>query len=267
MKVVRNVLIPMRDGVRLAADLYVDTTANEGEASPVVLEYVPYRKDDVAPGSRFYRELTRAGYVVARVDIRGTGASEGASLDEYTLEEQFDGVDTVEWLARQPFCDGQVNMMGSSYGGFTALQVASHAPVHLRSVIPIYFTHDRYTDDCHYRGGLLRMYYDTGFYGNLMVALNALPSDPEWAGIDWARLWQEHLEGSEPYILEWLRHQTDGAYWRNGSVGDVAERIRCPVFMIGGCGTATRTHPLSSTSGSPSRASFSSVPGTMPYPT
>lgn len=77
------------------------------------------------------------------------------------LEEQLDGVDTVEWLARQPFCDGQVNMMGSSYGGFTALQVASHAPAHLRSVIPFYFTHDRYTDDCHYRGGLLRMYHDT----------------------------------------------------------------------------------------------------------
>lgn len=234
MKVVRNVLIPMRDGVRLAADLYVDPTADEGEAFPVVLEYIPYRKDDVAPGSQFYEELTRAGYVVARVDIRGTGGSEGVSLDEYTLEEQLDGVDTVEWLARQPFCDGQVNMMGISYGGFTALQVASHAPAHLRSVIPIDFTHDRYTDDCHYRGGLLRMYYDTGFYGNLMVALNALPPDPEWAGSDWARLWEEHLEGSEPYILEWLRHQTDGAYWRNGSVGDVAERIRCPVFMIGG---------------------------------
>lgn len=90
------------------------------------------------------------------------------------------------------------------------------------------------SDDCHYRGGLLRMYYDTGFYGSLMVALNALPPDPEWAGSDWARLWEEHLEGSEPYILKWLRHQTDGAYWRNGSVGDVAERIRCPVFMIGG---------------------------------
>ena len=51
---------------------------------------------------------------------------------------------------------------------------------------------------------------------------------------DWARLWEEHLEGSEPYILQWLRHQADGAYWRNGSVGNVAERIRCPVFMIGG---------------------------------
>ena len=55
---------------------------------------------------------------------------------------------------------GHVNMMGISYGGFTSLQVASHAPAHLTSIIPMFFTDDRYTDDCHYRGGLMRKYYD-----------------------------------------------------------------------------------------------------------
>ena len=130
VKVVKNVLVPMRDGVRLAADLYVPVPGPG--PLPVVMEYIPYRKDEVVPGTRFYYELPRHGYVVARVDIRGTGGSEGVNTDEYVLQEQLDGYDAIEWLAVQPFCDGNVNMMGISYGGFTSLQVATHAPPHLR---------------------------------------------------------------------------------------------------------------------------------------
>jgi putative CocE/NonD family hydrolase len=200
-----------------------------------VLEYSPYRKDEINYNSRdFYLRLPRAGYVVARLDVRGTGGSEGVTVDEYTVEEQLDGYDAVEWLAQQPWCDGHVNMMGISYGGFTALQVAGHTPPHLTSIIPVDFTDDRYTDDCHYRGGLLRKYYDIGHYGALMVARTALPPYPEWTGGEWARIWEQHLRHSEPYLLKWYRRQTDGDYWRQGSVGDISDRIRCPVFMIGG---------------------------------
>ena len=233
VKVVKNVLVPMRDGVRLAADLYVPDP-EPGGPLPVVMEYIPYRKDEVVPGARFYYDLPRHGYVVARVDIRGTGASEGVNTDEYVLQEQLDGYDAIEWLAAQPFCDGNVNMMGISYGGFTSLQVATHAPPHLRTIVPMYFTDDRYTDDCHYRGGLLRKYYDIGHYGNFMIAYNVLPPYPEFSGGDWATIWEEHIERNEPYLLKWLAHQTDGPYWRHGSVRGIADRIRCPVFMIGG---------------------------------
>ncbi len=233
VRLVKNVLVPMRDGVRLAADLYMPDP-DPGAPLPVVMEYIPYRKDEVAPGTRFYEYLAVHGYIVARVDIRGTGASEGVSSDEYVLQEQLDGYDAIEWLAAQPFCDGHVSQMGISYGGFTALQVATHAPPHLTSIIPMYFTDDRYTDDCHYRGGLLRKYYDVFYYGNFMIAYNALPPYPEWSGGDWAAIWEEHVERNEPYLLKWLAHQTDGPYWRHGSVRDIAERIACPVFMIGG---------------------------------
>jgi uncharacterized protein len=233
VKVEKNVLIPMRDGVRLAADVYLPDP-DPAEPVPVVMEYIPYRKDEVAPGSRFYEYFPQHGYAVARVDIRGTGGSEGTSTDEYVLQEQLDGHDAIEWLAAQPFCDGHVNQMGISYGGFTSLQVATHQPPHLTSIIPMYFTDDRYTDDCHYRGGLLRKYYDVGHYGNFMIAYNALPPYPEWAGENWAAIWEEHLERNEPYLFKWLGHQTDGPYWRNGSVRDIADRITCPVFMIGG---------------------------------
>ena len=118
--VTKNVLIPMRDGVRLAADLYrPEPGSGPPEPLPVVMEYIPYRKDEVVRGSRFYEYLPRNGYIVARVDIRGTGASEGANTDEYVLQEQLDGYDAIEWLAAQPLCDGHVNLMGISYGGFT----------------------------------------------------------------------------------------------------------------------------------------------------
>ncbi|MCA1707213.1 MAG: CocE/NonD family hydrolase [Actinobacteria bacterium] len=229
--VMKDVLIPMRDGVRLAADIYIPGTSPP-EPLPLVVEYIPYRKDDAARGTRLYEYLPRHGYAVARIDVRGTGGSEGVTTDEYLATEQLDGYDAVEWLASQPFCDGNVNMIGISYGGFTSLQVAAHTPPHLTSVIPICFTDDRYTDDCHYRGGLLRKYYDVAYYGTFMVAFNALPPGTDRA--DAAQIWEDHLRGNEPYLMQWFRHQTDGPYWRNGSVGDVADRIRCPVFMIGG---------------------------------
>lgn len=235
VQVTKNILIPMRDGVRLAADLYrPDPGYGAPEPLPVVMEYIPYRKDEVVPGSRLYEYLPRHGYIVARVDIRGTGASEGTNTDEYVLQEQLDGYDAIEWLAAQPFCDGHVNQMGISYGGFTSLQVASHAPPHLTSIIPMYFTDDRYTDDCHFRGGHLRKYYDVAHYGNLMTVYNAMPPYPEWSGGAWAQIWEGHIAHNEPYYLKWLSHQTDGPYWRHGSVRGAADRIRCPVFMIGG---------------------------------
>ncbi len=240
VQLIKNVIIPMRDGVRLAADLYMpdpDSARRNGWArTPVVMEYIPYRKDEVnLAGAAHYLYLPRHGYTVARVDIRGTGASEGVNVDEYTLEEQVDGYDAIEWLAQQPWCDGHVNMLGISYGGFTALQVASHNPPHLTSIIPVDFTDDRYTDDCHYRGGLLRMYYDLGWYGTRMIAWGAMPPDPEWSS-NWAEVWEQHLAAlrNEPYLLKWLQHQTDGEYWRPGSVRDFPERIHCPAFLIGG---------------------------------
>ena len=244
VQLAKNVLIPMRDGVRLAADLYLPDGGAKAARYPVVMDYIPYRKDEVyLPNFRHYTYLPEHGYIVARIDIRGTGASEGISTDEYTPQVQLDGYDAVEWLAQQPWCDGHVYMMGISYGGFTSLQVATHQPPHLTSIIPIDFTDDRYTDDCHYRGGLLRKYYDIGWYGTRMTAWNAMPPDPDVSD-DWAQVWDQHLAHNEPYQLKWLQQQTDGPYWRNGSVRDAADRIACPVFMIGGWRDGYTNPPL-----------------------
>jgi hypothetical protein len=126
-------------------------------------------------------------------------------------------------------------MYGASYSGFTSLQVALHRPPHLKAIVPVYATDDRYTDDCHYTpGGNMRMYYDVGHYGGWMVAMNALPPIPELVGDRWAELWKQRLEQNEPYLLKWMKHQLDGPYWRNGSLRPGYDRIQCPVFLIAG---------------------------------
>lgn len=229
MRILRHVRIPARDGIRLAADVYLpdDTTP-----VPAVIQYQPYRKDDLVGTGPWQQRLPEAGYAFVQLDVRGSGASEGVSTDEYLPVEQTDGYDAVEWIARQPWCDGQVNFWGSSYSGFSGLQVASHQPPSLRTVMTMYFTDDRYTDDCHYRGGLLGMYYDAGSYANLMVAMNAMPPD---AGLDdWARIWDQHIAGQRPYQLNWLAEPVDGPYWRAASPGARVDRITVPVLMIGG---------------------------------
>ena len=216
------------------------------------MEYLPYRKDEVDPSAalRHYLELPRHGYIVARVDIRGTGGSEGHAVDEYVAQEQEDGYDAIEWMAAQPWCDGHVNMIGISYGGFTALQVATLQPPHLTSIIPVDFTDDRYTDDCHYRGGLMRMYYDVGYYGTRMVAWNAMPTDPTFAAEGAREIWERHVAEDEPYLLAWLHAPgrwavlAPGLGRRTSPIGSSARRSS----SVAGA-TATRTRRSGCSSG------------------
>ena len=126
-------------------------------------------------------------------------------------------------------------MCGTSYGGFTWIQVAMHRPPSLKAIVPLYATDDRYTDDCHYSpGGNMRMYYDVGTYGGNMVAMNALPPSAEGAGPKWAEMWKSRLEKNEPYLLKWMQHQVDGAYWRVHRSRPKYDRIECPAFLIAG---------------------------------
>jgi hypothetical protein len=225
----------MEDGVRLAASLFLPEAARGGGTVPVVLEALPYRKDDATASYRpeYERLCGEYGYAVARVDLRGTGSSEGLAVDEYPASEQADLCRVIGWLAAQPWSTGAVGMYGTSYSGFNALQVAAERPPALKAVIAIYASDDRYSDDVHYTGGAVKL-LDLVDYPLYMVALNALPPVPQIAGAGWRERWRERVEGLDPWILRWLEEQVDGPYWRQGSLRPGYERIACPTMLVAG---------------------------------
>lgn len=227
----RNIRIPMSDGVTLAADLFRPDAPGE---FPVVIEYLPYRKNDTTwQGWYGHRYLAERGFVSVRIDVRGSGDSEGLALDEYCPQEQLDGVEAIAWLAAQPWSNGNVGMFGTSYGGFNSLQVAMHRPPALKAICPMYFTDNRYTDDCHYKGGQLQMLYDVGTYGLSMVGRNMLPPRPDLVGEQWSEIWEEHIQ-NEPWLLRWLAHPTLDEQWRQGSLCEDYASIECATYLIGG---------------------------------
>ena len=227
----RDVSIDMADGVRLAATLYMP----EGDGPwPAVLEALPYRKDDITGRSREeYVRLAEAGYVVCRLDVRGTGSSEGVATDEYPSVERTDLVTVIDWLATQPWSLGTVGMYGYSYSGFNSIHIAMERPPALRAIIPIYATDDRYGDDVHYYGGAVKQ-LDQIDYPSYMVALNALPPAPPVYGEGWREEWARRLETTEPWILTWLEHQRLDDYWKAGSLAVDYEAIECPTMIVGG---------------------------------
>ena len=229
----RNVWIPLSDGVRLSARIWLPEDS-EDDPVPALLEYLPYRKDDATAVRDALRHpyLAGHGYASVRVDIRGSGDSDGLLLDEYLPQEQLDAVEVIEWLASQPWCSGSVGMFGISWGGFNALQVAARQPPALKAVIAVSTTHDRYTDDVHWCGGCL--FQPMLDWATTLLAYDARPPDPEVVGERWRELWQARLDGARPPIEIWLGHQRRDGYWLQGSVDADYNAIRCPVYVVSG---------------------------------
>ena len=147
--------ITMPDGRKLAARLLLPR--DKSAKVPCIFEYIPYRRRD---GTRSRDDETHYwfaahGYGVARVDIAGSGDSEGLIQDEYHVREQDDAMAIIAWLAAQDWCSGSVGMIGISWGGFNGLQVAARRPPALKAVVSIASTVDRYADDVHFMGGCL----------------------------------------------------------------------------------------------------------------
>jgi uncharacterized protein len=234
-----NVFIPMGDGVRLAATLYLPETPGPW---PAILEAYPYRKDDVSVWPDDYRRLRDEGdYAVCRVDTRGTGTSDGVAVDEYPATEADDMCAVIAWLAEQPWCTGSVGMFGSSYAGFATLHAAMLGPPALRAIVPLYATDDRYTDDIHYAGGIRKAIEFN--YPLSMVALNALPPVPALAGDDWRQRWLGRIDELVPWYRS-IDEQNDGPFWRRGSLRPRYDLIRVPTLVIGGWSDIYRNSAL-----------------------
>lgn len=236
--------ITLSDGCRLSARVWRPVDAGD-DPVPVILEYLPYRKRDGTCGRDVLTHpwFARRGYACVRVDIRGNGDSQGLMEDEYSPQELNDGVEVINWLAAQDWCSGNVGMMGISWGGFNALQVAAMQPEALKAIITLCSTADRYADDIHYKGGCL-LNENLG-WGATMWSYSSRAPDPALVGDAWREMWLERLE-SEPFLPAiWLQHQRRDEYWQHGSVCEDYSAVKAATLAIGGWGDGYKnTVPL-----------------------
>jgi predicted acyl esterase len=224
-----EVFIPLPDGVRLAADLFKPTGGAEGERFPVLLEYLPYRKNESRGRNHaLYEYFVRRGYVVARVDIRGTGNSEGKLIPyEYSDIENDDGEVVIDWLSRQPFSAGRVGMFGISWGGFNSIHLAMRNPPALEAIIAVDATDDLYQDDVHFMDGVLHV----DSWEMSQDLYNLLPGAPDYH-ID-EQYFADRFD-TRPWMLTYKREQRYGPFWKRTTLKERYHSIRVPTFVIGG---------------------------------
>ena len=233
VRIIEHTTVPLKDGTTLAARIWLPEDAEQNPV-PAILEYLPYRKRDgtYERDALTYPWLAGHGYAGVRVDIRGSGESDGLLSDEYARQEQDDAIEIIAWLAAQPWCSGAVGMMGISWGGFNGLQVAARRPAALKAVVTICSTDDRYADDVHYMGGAK---LNAGFgWAAFFFGAMCHPPDPLLVGDRWRAMWLERLANVPLFLEIWTRHQRRDAYWRHGSVCEDYAAIQCPVYAVGG---------------------------------
>jgi len=224
-----GVMVPMRDGVRLSTDIYRPDAPGK---FPAILVRTPYN-NSTPRYDRWAKFYASRGYVFAIQDCRGRYDSEG-EWNPHTGEE-FDGYDTIEWLAQQPWCDGNIGMTGVSYVGFVQWMAASEQPPHLKCI----FTY----------GSPSSIYGDTWFQYGTLYLMDAIT----WAFGMHGRTWQnlgvhdwldvshlpvieldDYLGRDIEYWNEWLSHPTFDDYWKKQSMQGRFHRINVPAVTVTG---------------------------------
>ncbi|TFG94401.1 MAG: CocE/NonD family hydrolase, partial [Calditrichales bacterium] len=157
----QSVYVPMSDGVKLAIDIFLPTEGPALDKFPVVLSYTPYQRSRIdretgkisdISTEKLSKLLLEQGYALVCADIRGTGASTGWLLD-FMPKIWSDGRELVDWIAEQPWCDGNVGMRGGSYLGWSQLATASEQPAALKCIVPAVVPLEGYTGEV-YPGGI-----------------------------------------------------------------------------------------------------------------
>ncbi len=240
IKEIHHDVIPLPEGIRLAYRAWLPADADQHPV-PAILEFLPYRKND---GTIVRDEITmpataKQGYACIRVDIRGTGESEGFFDDEYSEQELSDAEQVIHWISQQSWCDGRVGMVGISWGGFNSLQLAYRQPPALKAIITLCSTDDRFNEDVHYAGGCL-LNDNLDWASFFWSYAQARCPDPRLVGDSWKEQWLDRLENMPFLPARWLAEQSKSSYWKHGSISEDYSKIKIPVYAIGGWADAYR---------------------------
>jgi len=229
---VRNVRIPMPDGVTLAADLHKPRAAGK---YPAIIEYTPYHKNNNAtygPRASRYPYFASHGYVFVNVDIRGLGDSEGFNTSTTSAEEVRDALEVIRWCAQRPWCDGNVGMIGISYTAGVCYHAARQAPPELKAIILCQMCSDWYREVVCPGGSPRTFLWEN--YAPLMAAYNLAPPNPDLVGPRWGEIWQQRLDRSVPWGHAWLENLLDGPFWDSKLLRGREEQVQAATFLIGG---------------------------------
>ncbi|MBE0461802.1 MAG: CocE/NonD family hydrolase, partial [Candidatus Aminicenantes bacterium] len=222
--------LTMSDGVRLSVTYFKPIVREKDERFPVLFEFLPYRKDDLfyLRDYPIYSYFARRGYVMAKVDIRGTGSSEGrVPPREYSEPELEDAVDIIGQLSRAPWSNGNVGMWGISWGGFNAIQVAMRRPHGLKAILALDASDDLYHDDVHYIDGAFHV-------DQYEVSIDTDLGLPRWPDYALDKDYFEERFNAYPWFLTYLKQQKDGDFWRKNSLCWNYRAIQVPSYLIGG---------------------------------
>ena len=248
----RNVMVPMRDGVRLATDIYRPDSPGR---FPALVTRGPYGKDGYADNQEHsIWFFPQSGYVVVSQDCRARFDSEGDYYDPLFQEGQ-DGYDTVEWAARQPWCNGRVATTGQSYLGATQYTLAAGPrPPHLHCMAPVSASADFHQSWVYHTGGAMEWGWMVPYAvhkgrntllragrEDLLAQMDeyvlppdnfAQPLTDAWFSHLPLRDWIERLKEAAPYFAEYFDQELDGPYWSRVNLMRHADRISLPMFHV-----------------------------------
>ena len=263
-----DVFVKVRDGVRLAVNIFRPDAPGK---YPALLAMSPYGKDEqmyhlppqplnksaiwdgnIEAGDS--SQLVPRGYVHIVADVRGSGHSEGEYLGSYTTQEGRDGYDLIEWIAKQPWCDGNVGMVGYSYYAKVQSKVAAEQPPHLKAIFVSHVETDNYRDTC-YHGGVLSL-FPYGIWDGRNGTSGYAPKNAKsvmeqtLTKKEFERRRQERLNDPDikyypniyhllnypyknPRFFDFVMNPYDGPFYWDRSVYPFFDKIKVPVFIVG----------------------------------
>ena len=230
VQVQTNVLVPMRDGVRLAADIYLPD--DHPGPFPVLLTRTPYNKNR---GARTAQRYAEQGYAVVVMDSRGINASRG-EWRPY-VDEALDGYDTQQWIGSQDWCDGNIGMYGTSYPGFTQLLPAPYRSPYVKALVPVAAQSDNFGS----------IWSTNGLY-HLALGLSwgtrqeAIATDQRMADLNWMEVMthlplesaMDEVGVHSEFVANTIRHEAYDDFWRQMSVREQYADMDVPAFHVTG---------------------------------